>query len=116
MDIGNLRCPECGKPMTPVACACVPCRLRLEGRFSVSILSQLPPEDQALIIAFVRSFGSIKKIQEILGVSYPTARTRIAGIVERLDLLMQAPEAREDEILTLLSQGDISFREAIERL
>jgi hypothetical protein len=116
MDIGNVRCPECGKPMTPVACTCSSCRLRLEGSFTISILSLLPAMDQALMIAFVRSFGSIKKIQEILGVSYPTARMRIAGIIERLDDLMKAPETRENEVLTLLSQGDISFREAIERL
>jgi len=116
MDIGNVRCPSCGRHMVPVSCTCRDCRLKLEGDFSVSILSLLPQVYQALMIAFVRSFGSIKKIQEILGVSYPTARMRIAGIIERLDGLMEAPETNENEVLDLLQRGDISFDEAIERL
>ncbi|OPL18908.1 MAG: hypothetical protein AVO35_02970 [Candidatus Aegiribacteria sp. MLS_C] len=116
MDIGNARCPECGKAMTPVACRCDDCGIRMEGRFSVSILSQLSPEDQALIIAFVRSFGSIKRIQELLDVSYPTARARLEELVERLDSTMQAPDNRENMVLDRLKRGDITFRQAMEEL
>ncbi len=116
MDISEVRCPGCGKTMTPVVCDCQECSLRLEGRFSLSILSELPTSDQALMIAFVRSFGSIKRIQEILGVSYPTARMRIAGVIKRLDGIMQAPDSGENVILGMLDSGDITVTEAIERL
>lgn len=90
--------------------------MRLEGSFSLSILSELPPSDQALIIAFVRSFGSIKRIQEILEVSYPTARMRIAGVIERIDRIMDTPDRGEQVILGMLEKGDITVTEAIERL
>jgi len=116
MDIGNAKCPECGRPMTPVACECLNCTIRMEGKFTVSILSQLSPEDQALVIAFVRSFGSIKKIQELLDVSYPTARIRIAELIKRLDSTMEVPENMENTILEKLDRGDISFSEAMEEL
>lgn len=116
MDIGNAKCPDCGRPMTPVACRCDDCGIRMEGRFSVSILSQLSPEDQALVIAFVRSFGSIKKIQELLGVSYPTARARISELIGRLDSTMEAPDARKDMVLEKLCRGDITFTQAMEEL
>jgi len=116
MDIGNAKCPDCGRPMTPVACSCGKCGIRMEGTFSVSILSQLSPEDQALVIAFVRSFGSIKKIQELLDVSYPTARARLAELIQRLDSTMEAPDNREDLVLEKLRRGAISFRQAMEEL
>jgi hypothetical protein len=116
MDISNARCPECGKAMTPVACECRQCEIRMEGKFTVSILSMLCPEDQALVIAFVRSFGSIKKIQELLDVSYPTARTRIADLIKRLDSTMEVPRNFENRILEKLDRGDISFSEAMEEL
>lgn len=116
MDIGNARCPECNRPMTPVACKCHFCGIKIKGSFTVSILSQLAPEDQALIIAFVRSFGSIKKIQELLDVSYPTARSRIASLIEKLDSTMESPDNQENITLEKLERGEISFEEAMENL
>ncbi len=116
MDIGNAKCPDCGKPMIPVTCKCKHCDIRIEGNFSVSILSKLSPDDQALLIAFVRSYGSIKKIQELLDVSYPTARARIADLIKRLDLTMEVQDNMENQILEKLERGDISFSEAMEEL
>ena len=116
MDIGKARCPECGKPMTPVICECQHCDIKMEGKFSVSILSQLSASDQALVIAFVRSFGSIKKIQKLLDVSYPTARARIADLIKRLDSTMEVTDNMESQILEKLERGDISFSEAMEEL
>jgi hypothetical protein len=101
--------------MTPVALECPRCRLRLEGEFTVSPLVMLPSEDQALIIAFVRSYGSIKRIQEILGVSYPTARARIDRIIDNMNTSMTAPED-PDTVLEQLARGEISFPQAVERL
>jgi len=115
MDIGEVRCPQCRKPMTPVVLSCSSCGLKLSGTFSISPLSNLPPEDQALIIVFVKSFGSIKKIQKLLGVSYPTARARIERVVDRLNLMMEEPPGAV-ETLENLHTGDISFDEAMERL
>jgi len=116
MDIGNAKCPECGRHMIPVACRCHKCGIKMEGNFTASILAQLSPDDQALIVAFVRSFGSIKKIQELLEVSYPTAKARITDLIKRLDSTMEAPENRESKVLEKLSKGDITFSEALEEL
>jgi hypothetical protein len=115
MDIGEVRCPQCKKPMTPTTLECRPCGLRLSGQFSISPLAGLSPEDQALVIVFVKSFGSIKQIQKILGVSYPTARTRIERVVEKLNRLMEGPPDAS-ETLDRLDAGEITFDEAIARL
>ncbi len=116
MDIGELRCPDCDRPMTPVACVCAECGMRVEGELSTSVLSLLPARDQALVIAFLRSYGSIKRIQELLGVSYPTARARLAGVIERLDGIMEAPEGDRNRVLGKLESGEITFEQALELL
>ncbi len=115
MDISKAICPGCGKPMTPVACLCDDCGFRLEGPFTISPLATLPAQDQAIIIAFLRGFGSIKNVQEILGVSFPTARARIERIVSNLNESMEVPGDRE-KVLERLARGEISFDQALERL
>ena len=115
MDIGEVKCPQCRKPMTPTTLECSRCGLSLSGGFTISPLASLSPEDQALVIVFVKSFGSIKQMQQILGVSYPTARTRIERVVERLNAMMEEPPGAA-ETLARLDSGEISFEEAIERL
>ncbi len=115
MDISKALCPECGRAMTPVSCECERCSLSLSGRFSVSPLGLLPAQDQAIMIAFLRSFGSIKKIAEILGVSYPTARARLERIIQNLNEMMTAPE-NPDHVIELLARGELSFADAMERL
>ena len=118
MDIGNAKCPDCGKAMTPVACRCDPCGIRMEGSFTVSILSQLSPDDQALIIAFVRSFGSIKKIQELLDVfRSDDGEDPMPALDLHLEQARQyGRDNREDLVLEKLRRGDITFREAMEEL
>ena len=115
MDISKARCPECRKPMIPVACFCDSCGIRLEGEFEVSPLAHLNSEDQALAIAFIRSYGNIRKLQSLLGVSYPTARSRLDRLVERLNRTMTAPEPAET-VLQRLEAGEISVGQALELL
>jgi len=63
MDISKANCPDCHQPLkiSRMACAAVrPCRGG-EFRFSVGPAFL---EDQAFVMAFVRSHGSIKKMGE----------------------------------------------------
>ena len=115
MDISKALCPDCGKPMTPVACLCEDCGFRLEGPFTISPLATLPARDQAIIIAFLRGFGSIKNVQEILGVSFPTAKARIERIISNLNDSMVTVVNR-DQVLGQLARGENSFAQAMERL
>ncbi len=115
MDISKATCPNCGKAMVPAVCICEKCRMRLEGEFSISPLATIPAQDQAIIIAFLRSYGSIKKIQEILGVSFPTARARLDRIIVNLNDVMIVPDEPES-VIEQLSRGEISITQALEKL
>lgn len=49
-----------------------------------SPLDKLSPEDRSLIVEFVLRSGSLKDLARHYGVSYPTIRTRLDGVIERL--------------------------------
>ncbi len=115
MDIGEIRCPSCRKLMTPVKLTCPECEISIEGSFSSSPLAQLHPEDQAIAMAFIRSYGSIKQLQDTLGVSYPTARARLDRLVGALNRTMEM-DVNPDQTLNRLAKGEISFEEAMRSL
>lgn len=115
MNIGDIKCPSCGKGMTPVKLHCSACRLYLEGNFEMEAVAGLSSDDLALAIAFIRSYGSIKKLQDALGVSYPTARARLEKLVRKLNRSMEMDPAPE-ETLEKLKKGEISVSEALEVL
>ena len=59
----------------------------VEGAFELPPLSRLPTEDQVFVMAFIRSHGSIKAMEEAFGVSYPTVKNRLNRIAEQLPLV-----------------------------
>ena len=115
MDISKARCADCDRPLEVVRMACPACDVRLEGRFQIPALARLSLEDQAFVTAFVRHHGSIKKMEGLFGVSYPTVKNRLNAIAHRLDESFNAPSPNE-LVLDQLARGEITVDEALERL
>jgi hypothetical protein len=96
----------------------------IEGNFELPPVAKITMEDQVFIAAFVKTHGSIKQMELIFGVSYPTIKNRLNKIGEKFDFVKidRLPEPSEDEskqtteVLDLLNIGSISVDEAIERL
>jgi hypothetical protein len=92
----------------------------IEGRFEPPQLAQLGVDDQVFVAAFVRAHGSIKEMERIFGVSYPTIKTRLNRIAERLefaehlDVSDTGPAAAE--VVDRLRRGEITVREALAEL
>lgn len=57
---------------------------RSEPALKSSPLGRLPEDDLSLIVEFVLRSGSLKDLARRYGVSYPTIRTRLDGVIERL--------------------------------
>lgn len=95
--------------------ACPSCGLSVEGDFEVSPLGKLSINDQAFVIAFVRHHGSIKKMESIFAISYPTVKNRLNAISATLDKNFQAPSPNL-YVLEQLSRGELTVEEALERL
>ncbi len=96
-------------------------QLRIEGDFELPPLAQLSYDDQIFVAAFVKTHGSIKEMEKLFGVSYPTIKSRLNQLSEKLGQLginiETAPkESDQKEILDLLDRGEISTQEALERL
>src|SRR5215470_9347546 len=64
----------------------------IEGAFEPPELARLSAEDQVFVAAFVRSHGSIKEMERIFGVSYPTIKSRLNRISAALDFVDVDPE------------------------
>lgn len=88
----------------------------LEGDFELPPLARLQMEDQIFVTAFVRSHGSIKDMEELYGISYPTVKNRLNRISQQLEFIEINPPASRDEILNQLDRGDISVEDALKKL
>jgi len=45
---------------------------------------QLPEEDQAFILQFFLTSGSLKEMASIMGISYPTVRNRLDDLIKKV--------------------------------
>ena len=94
--------------------------IAIEGSFELPPLAQLAMDDQVFIAAFVRSHGSIKEMERLFGVSYPTIKNRLNRLSQALGLGMgiveEATAPSRSEILDRLERGEITAQEAMDAL
>ena len=90
--------------------------IAIEGEFALPELARLSLEDQVFIVAFLRSHGSIKEMEQTFGVSYPTIKARLNRISGQLQFIETDPSPSRAEILDRLKNGEIAADEAIRAL
>jgi hypothetical protein len=105
-----------GRPMVVERVRLTDRDIAIEGRFELPQLARLSAEDQVFVAAFVRGHGSIKEMEQVFGVSYPTIKARLNRISAQLDFVEVAPAPPRDEVLDRLARGDISAEDAIREL
>jgi hypothetical protein len=95
--------------------------IAIEGRFTPPALAILAAEDQVFVAAFVRSHGSIKQMEQLFGVSYPTIKNRLNRIATALPFVDVQPGDDEPDmsvgaVLDRLERGEVSATEAVSQL
>ena len=105
-------CPSCSSPLVVTKLSCTSCDVQLEGQFEIPALAGLEPGDLEFIIDFVKTSGSIKEMAKREGVSYPTMRSRLNALIERLEAGTSAKEMKQSEILDRVAAGEISAADA----
>jgi hypothetical protein len=93
--------------------------IAIEGNFELPPLAKLTMEDQVFVAAFVKSHGSIKEMEKLFGVSYPSIKNRLNRISKAFDFIDVAPVAPVSpvgDVLEHLEKGEISFDQAMEAL
>ena len=105
-----------GKPVTVERVHIVDTDITIEGSFALPPLASLSAEDQVFVMAFVRCHGSIKAMEEMFGVSYPTVKNRLNRISQQLEFVEIVKASPGEEAIGELERGEISVDEAIRRL
>jgi hypothetical protein len=115
------KCPVCGDRLHVTELHCRTCDSTLEGQFTLGRFYQLPPDQLAFIETFIRCEGKLTRLQEELGISYPTARSRLIDVIRALGYEVReeppAPSSEErKDILQRLASGELQSDEAVELL
>ena|ERR1700735_2086480 len=90
--------------------------IAIEGAFTLPELARLSLEDQVFVTAFLRSHGSIKEMEQVFGVSYPTIKARLSRISGLLQFIDTNPMPSRSDVLERLKNGEITAAEAISEL
>ncbi len=130
-------CPVCSAELAVTRLHCHACGTTLEGDFSVGRFGRLTRDQLALLESFLRSRGNLRDMERELGLSYPTVRSRVDGLVRALGLGEAPasssaagpaagepsgsdeagdPATRRREILERLARKEISATDAAEAI
>jgi hypothetical protein len=112
------KCPVCGDTLSVARLHCRSCDSALEGQFSLGRFYQLSPEQLAFVETFIRSEGKLTRLQDELGMSYPTARARLTEVIQALGYEVRVdpePVSVEErkKILEQLASGEITSEQAV---
>jgi len=91
-------------------------QITVEGTFTLPELARLTLEDQVFVTAFLRTHGSIKEMEQIFGVSYPTIKARLNRLAGQFEFVETNPSPGRAEVLERLRNGEINAEDAIRAL
>lgn len=129
------KCPVCAHELSTSRLSCAGCGTELVGQFERCRFCTLPPQQLELLTVFLASRGNLREVARHQGVSYPTARARLAGLLAALGLdeigqeepepdgavvepeppgeAIEAPSTRQS-VLTAVADGRITPQQAAE--
>ncbi len=117
------KCPLCGGEIVVTRLYCHDCDTTIESRFSGGYFSQLTHEQLSFVETFVRCEGKINRMEDEIGLSYPTIRNRLHEIIRALGYEpgssegpMGLTDQERQRILEDLDKGLISADEAMRLL
>ncbi len=91
--------------------------VNIEGHFRLNEFALLPPDNLEFLRLYIKVRGNLKEVERILGLSYPTIRSRFEDLLKALGYEAEASDAEaRDDVLKALERGDIGPNEALERL
>ena len=91
------QCPVCDGELSVVRLKCAKCGTVIENDFTLSKFDYLSAEELHFTETFIKCRGNIKEVEKELGISYPTVRAKLAGVIQRLGFEKDA--AQDEEML-----------------
>jgi len=115
-------CPICGERLEVTRLHCRTCDTALEGHFTLGRFHSLSPEQLRFAETFIRCEGKINRVEEELGISYPTVRARLHELIRAMgyEVKEETPPPTKpidrQAILAELARGAITAEEAARKL
>jgi hypothetical protein len=111
-------CPTCNGALTVRVVACESCGTEVHGQFRRCEFCGLDDDERRLLRVFLAARGNAKEIERYLGVSYPTARARIDGLIAAVDASDSQHQdtdraGKRREVLDRVAAGDLEVGEAL---
>lgn len=116
------QCPICSEPLVVTRLQCRTCDTSLEGHFALGRLHQLSAEQLGFVETFIRCEGKITRVEQEMGLSYPTVRARLTNVIRALGYdvgegdQQSISEEERREILVQVADGQLTAEEAIQLL
>ena len=113
------RCPVCSSELTIARLHCSSCDTTIEGRFAGAPFGHLTEDHMDFIVTFVRNEGKINRMEQDLGLSYPTIRNRLHEVIRALGFepgkeeFVDISAEKRNTVLEELEAGKISADEAM---
>lgn len=114
------QCPVCNSELKVTRLKCSNCDTVIENDFALSKFDYLSAEELHFVETFIKCRGNIKEVEKELGISYPTVRAKLDGVIKSLGFEEASGQdeemLRREAILKALEQGEITAEEAIQKL
>jgi hypothetical protein len=113
------RCPVCRSELEVSRLHCPSCDTTIDGRFTGGPFAHLTAEHLDFIVTFVRCEGRINRMEQELGLSYPTIRNRLMEVIRALGFEpgkeepVEVSAEKRNNVLEDLEAGKISADEAM---
>lgn len=111
------KCPVCEGRLQVSRLSCKKCNIDITGDFELSKFSYLNKDELDFVETFLKCQGNLKDVQNILGISYPTAKKHLDNVLDKLGYNFSAKEVVKSnnlDILTQIENGEITAKEALE--
>ncbi len=92
--------------------------ITIEGNFQLPPFGELSMEDQIFIAAFIKTNGSIKQMESIFNISYPTVKNRLNRIANQLDIVDVTVKVSSpiSSVLDRIERGEITASDALKEM
>lgn len=113
------KCPVCGDELYIERLACMQCGTVLEGSFIPQRLAHLSAEQWDFVELFLRNEGKLNRLQDELGLSYPTVRNRLHEVIRAMGYEIRDSNPQEGlvySVLKDLAAGETTVDEVLNRL
>lgn len=77
-------CPVCGGRLVATRLHCPDCETVIEGQFELGRLGRLSRDQIEFVETFIKCEGKLSRMEEEVGLSYPTLRARLTEVIEQM--------------------------------